>query len=121
MSKEDTLLRLKFMGYCLAHLPPKNVPGDFSDFVAFAQFQLAQEFGVLTKDPVWDRYTDEEILIEYFGLLFTKNDDAKTEFEGVLYGKSSDDDISWIQQQLEESESMEDEVSFRPEDLNEAN
>lgn len=110
--------RLKFVAYCKSNLPPEGVELTYEDFLEYAKFQLSLEKGVLLKDPIWEKYTDEELLVEYYANLFEKNESAKKEFETVLAGVQGDDGFEeWADKQIasskpEEPKDEEDEESF---------
>jgi len=88
MKNKDSLLRFKYIGYCLAMLPPEDIK--FSDFVNYAKFNLCMKNHILMKDSVWDNYTDEDILVEYFAFLYYSNEKIRSQFEGILNGESED-------------------------------
>lgn len=122
--EHDPLESLKFKGYCWAQTPPGD-DTTIPDLVTFAKFFLCKMANRLWKDPIWEQYTDEEILIEYFAHLFSKDDVARKEFEvqinagEKLYGE---DIYEWLDQKIktnqEEMETKLDElpekVSFSP-------
>lgn len=121
---KDPFSPLKFRGYCWAFTPPGN---DFTleDFVLFCKFYLCNKTATLWKDPIWDRYTDEELMTEYFAYLFSNDPDKKSEFEASrnlgsdLYGEDIyewlDRKIAENQREMEEQlESLPDNISFSP-------
>lgn len=81
------------------------------------------------KDPIWDKYTDEELMIEYFSVLFRSDKIRREEFERDIAkhtGKTNYDDflefadkaIENNEQELEEkSDSLPDKISFTPDSL----
>ena len=120
------LFRLEYMAFCMSQMPPEGVKQSFEDYVQFAKFQLSVDKHVLMEDPIWDKYTDEQILIEYMAGLFSKNPEKVKEFEMKLTGKDTDI-YDWFDKKIEENqkemseklEEMEDTVSFSPESLGE--
>lgn len=122
-SKPDRFLKLKHIGYCWS----QSVVGDtkFQDFVKYCQFQLCVLNRVLMKDPVWDEYTQEEILAEYFAHAFQRDPNFVKEFEISLAKGEILDFGAWadLQMKLEaEAEEakilgQEDRVAFQPEDV----
>lgn len=123
-SKVDRFLPLKYMGYCMSQLPPEDVESTFEDFVRFAKFQLSLDKHVLMEDKIWEKYTDEEILVEYYANLFSKSKEERERFETQLAG--SDPDVNeWFDKMIEknqaemaeEASKYEDKVSFVPESL----
>jgi hypothetical protein len=95
------------------------------DLISFAKFFLCKHAKLLWKDPVWDSYTDEEILIEYFAHLFAKDEIARKDFEvsidagTQIYGE---DIFEWLDRKVKENqeetkkklEELPDRVSFSP-------
>lgn len=96
---KDPLLRLKFMGYCMGCTPPDQEGVEFDDFVRWAKFQLATHKGYLMEDPIWDKYTDEQILVEYYAMTYTIDKQLRSEFEAVLKGVDQGD-LDWIEDQI---------------------
>ena len=73
------------------------------------------------KDPIWDEYTSEEILVEYYALLFHNSKDQAEKFLQKINGVNSSD-YDWIIEQSGEQEAVmgeEDVVSFNPEKIGE--
>jgi len=78
------------------------------------------------EDPIWEKYTDEQIIVEFMANLFMKNPKKLEEFESKLLG--SDDNIyDWFDKKIAENqkemaskiESMEESVKFVPETIGE--
>jgi hypothetical protein len=120
----DPLIGLKYKGYCWAHTPPgENVK--FDDLVSFAKFFLCKQSHRLWKDSIWEEYTDEEILIEYFAYLFAMDEVERKKFEvsidagTEIYGE---DIFDWLDRKVKENqeemkaklEEMPEKVSFSP-------
>ena len=96
------------------------------DMVAFAKFFLCKRMSRLWKDAIWDSYTDEEILIEYYAHIFAENDEERRKLEvaidaGVdLYGE---DIFEWLDRKVRENqieaktklEEMPEHIGFSPE------
>ena len=118
---DDGFDRLRFIGYCLAKLPPEEAEVDYDDFVRYAKFQLCRANRLSMKDPIWDTYKSEEILIEYYALVFHNNDKEADKFLSKL--KGYDEDIyDWFDEQIsknqEELENQDDDqISFNPESI----
>jgi hypothetical protein len=121
MSKSvQGLFKLEYMAYCMSQMPPKDVPSTLEDYVRFAKFQLSFEKHILMEDPIWDKYTDEQIIVEFMANLFMKNPKKLEEFEAKLLGQ--DDNIyDWFAENQKEMaqkiESMEESVKFVPETI----
>lgn len=124
-TKKDPLRRLKYIGYCAACTPPEKT--SFEDFIRFAKTYLCVQNRVLFKDPIWETYGDEEIIVEYFAHVFAKDPDKKTEFELQIEAKKSDYDefLEFANKSIEDNAveledkaaEMEDSVSFSPDAL----
>lgn len=122
--KADPLFRIKYLAYAQSQLVSR---GDFNDFVRWAKFQLCMVTRRLTKDPIWDLYTPEEILIEYYSHQFEKNKKFLLEFEMSLNSVNGvvDDFSAWADKQIEKSRkereeleaTLEHSVSFSPTDV----
>lgn len=121
----DRLRNLKFKGYCRSF----TAPGDemsLDDLVIFAKFFLCRKSRRLWKDPIWEDYTDEEILIEYFAHLYAEDKTAKEEFEMDLNheeGIVDEDAYEWLERKVKENqeelkkkiEELPEKISFSPE------
>ena len=77
--KHDSFRTLKYIGYCLSQLPPDPKTRSYEDYVNHAKYRLSVERGLLLKDPIWEKYTDEEVLIEHFALIFDKDKETVVE------------------------------------------
>jgi hypothetical protein len=122
----DKFFNLKYIAYCWAQLPPEGTDSTFEDFVKYAKFNLSVDKHVLMEDPIWDKYNDEQILVEYFANLFIKSKGERERFEAQFAG--SDPDFNdWSDQQIaknqeemaEKAASLEDSIKFVPETLGE--
>jgi hypothetical protein len=119
----DRFLKLKHIGYSWS----QNALGSptFKDFVKYAQFQLCVLNKVLMKDPIWDEYTEEEILAEYFAHGFQNNSDYRKEFEISLATGEVLDFSSWADLEMKRNQeaedaktaAQEDSVQFSPDDV----
>lgn len=109
---------LKYIAYCTACLPPESVGHGYEDVLRYARFQLCCKTNRLMKDPIWDKYTDEEILIEHYAHNFAVDPDAKINFEQeYMQGDKSLDD--WMIQEADKLEAFvpEDRVSYSPDNV----
>lgn len=94
------------------------------DFVRFCKFHLAVKTHRLMKDPIWDTYTSEDIITEFFAHKFHTDKDFKAEFEFEAGMSKSfvDDFAAWADQQIRQAakdikqklNETEDKVSFNP-------
>lgn len=121
----DPLISLKYIAYCRAFTPPGEDTSR-EEFVEFAKFFLCKQTRRLWKDPIWDDYTEEEILIEYFAHLFSTNAQAKSEFEVKAFSGSDiygEDVFEWLDRMVKENQedmakkldALPEKVSFSPE------
>jgi len=119
----DSLRSLKFLGYCRSQTPPGEGM-TFEDMVNFAKFFLCNKTNTLWKSEVWNTYTQEEILIEYFSLRFNADEEARQEFETQM-GMGEEDHTEvydWLDRMVKENqeemenklENLPDKVSFSP-------
>ena len=127
LKKVNTLFKLDFIAYCHGS---NNlcITLDFDTFVKRMKMQLCIEKHILTKDPIWDKYTIEEIYLEWKAMLFSKNASNEVEdFESVLKSGSRDtlDFADWADTMIgsnekelkKKSEEMEDNISFNPQEI----
>lgn len=116
----DKFAQLKYIGWCWSQLPPEDAAANLADFVNHAKFQLCTERNVLMKSPVWDKYSDEEILAEYFAMIFVKSEEARKDFVIQLSGKEIEEDIEWMERQEQENAeflAQTEEFEFSPESI----
>lgn len=96
---DDPFIRLKSIAYHMSQPPGKADDPELADFIRYARFQLAAVKRILYWDPVWDNYTDEQILIEYYAMLFDKDPKFRTEYEAMT-GTPIEDDIDWMEREI---------------------
>jgi len=103
---------LKKIAYLLAKGPPKEIPLEFKDLLLQAKTYLAFTLGYLLKDPIWDQYTEEELIIEFFALQFFHSKEFSDEFINSVNTKTGEvqnnleiiDDFSdWADAQIEKN------------------
>ena len=121
----DPLHRLKHFGYCAAFGSTDRLT--LRQFITYAKTYLCIQNKVLFKDPIWDTYGDEEILVEYFAHLYTKDADARAKFEGQIKKTPSeyDDFLQFADKSITENakeledraNEMKDSISFKPDTL----
>lgn len=122
--KKDPYRGLKYLGYRMSQLPDTYT---LDQLVKFAKFQLAERTRRLMKDPIWDEYTIEEILIEYFAHMFATSEKARVEFETTLntFSAAVDDFSDWADREMAKEAKirdtvlggLEDSVSFDPKNI----
>lgn len=123
-NKVDPYKGLKYMGYRMVELPSRYT---MADFTRYAKFQLAVKTKRLLKDPIWDEYTVEELLTEFFAHQFEESKEFREKFEHEIAGDVGDldDFASWVDKKMEEDakdrqktlDQMEDTISFNPLDV----
>jgi hypothetical protein len=122
--KVDLYLGIKNIGYKMSQLPS---PYSIKDLVRVAKFTLAHRTGRLLKDPIWDEYTVEELLAEYFAHAFIESEEFKSQFERDINSSPAyvDEFADWADKQIAEEGKirettlgqLEDNVSFDPTDV----
>jgi len=110
----------------MSHLPPEDSIS-LDDMVKFAKFQLCLKNKVLMKDPIWDDYTREEIMAEFYAHQFSFSEKAKLEFEASIKLNESglDDFAQWADKQMANEKdlvgdslgSAEERVEFDPKEI----
>lgn len=119
--EQDIFKNIKYIGYCWSNLPVESYGMD--EFLKFAQFQLCVKTHRLMKDPIWDTYTKEELLAEFYAHIFRENKEEREAFEASIGAK--EDMYDWLDRMVEQSqeenrkilEGTEDSVEFTPETL----
>lgn len=122
--KVDPYLGVKYLGYRMSQLPD---PFSMRDLITYAKFILASKSGRLLKDPIWDQYTVEELLMEFYAHQFHESKELRLTFEQGLSVSDSvvDDFAAWADKQIAEEGKIrdkvmgeaEDKVSFSPDDV----
>jgi hypothetical protein len=108
-ARKDSQFPLRYMGYFLAGLDDERNDLTLADLVQIAKFKICEERGILMNDPVWDRYkTDQEILVEYYAIMYYRNEKARARFEAILAGYD-EDDLTWLDDQIKKNRSVVDE------------
>lgn len=122
-NSEDIFHKLKERAYYRVVEPKDSTKEDLANT---AKMFLCLKTNTLFKNPIWDLYTDEEILIEYFSHLFHKDETYRKVFEASLEGNEYYEDLesfaNWADQKILENEKeleekgseLEDSVNFSP-------
>lgn len=100
--KEDPIFRLKYIAFCMGAKPSLEDKISLEDFAQFARFQLSATYGIPFRADIWDKYTTEELIIEFYALKFFKEDDYSKEFEARLSGEYQAD-FDWMQEQIDKN------------------
>ncbi len=88
----DPFLILKNVGFLRSQLPGKDSGITSFDYIAYARHHLCNKRNVLFLDPIWDRYSNEDILVEFFATQFDENEEFRNEFFKQLNdGKSEEE------------------------------
>jgi hypothetical protein len=112
-AKKDIFFNLKYMGYFLAGRDAARTDVDMDDVVRKAKFYICEQRNILMEDPVWEKYhRNEQILIEYYALLFNREPEALKTFEAQLEGLYGDDE-DWLDKQIDQNRSTIEELKKR--------
>lgn len=117
----DGYFKLKYIGFTRAYMNPDNDPVTVEEFVAFCKTYLCNKNKVLFKDPIWDTYTDEELMVEYFAQMFLDDVEEAKKFS-ANFAETADDTYKWLTEQTEKAEKenlekikeLPDSISFKP-------
>ncbi len=122
--KVDPYKGIKYIGYRISQLPDRY---NMSDLIRYAKFVLASKTHRLLKDPIWDDYTVEELLIEFYAHQFNDSKEARIAFEQSLdiATDNVDDFAAWADAEIAKEDKirektlseLEDSVSFSPSDV----
>lgn len=101
-----------------------------SDFVDFAKHQVCKHKNIMFLDPIWDRYHETDILVEYFSIMFDTDPEFRKKFEGLMTEEAEVEEVfDWFDEQISKNheelgiqapapaESEEDEFDFTPESI----
>jgi len=86
----DPFFGVKYIGWCRSQLPPDDVSISVEDFLQHVRHFLSVKKQILFKDPVFDTYTEEDLLTEYFAIRFDEDSDFRGAFEAQMRGISQD-------------------------------
>lgn len=93
--QEDPLYGLKHIAYGRSVLSEDALTPQA--LVDFARWQVCKARSILWNDPLWDVYTAEEILIEYFSIRFDEDEDLRAKFAATLV-RASKTDLEWFEE-----------------------
>ena len=108
--------KLKSIAYCRA-FGSMDGKVSYDALVITARSFLGRETKTLYNDPIWDEYTPEEILIEFFQYKFAKDEDFKKDFEVECNVKDlqKEDTMDWLDEMVAQAEREADEdLSYTP-------
>jgi hypothetical protein len=104
-SYKDTLINIKHIAYRMVQSNNDLEGRTWEDLINHCKFYLCNSRKVLFKDPIWDIYSDEEILVEYHAAVFSKDPDALKVFENYLLGgEEAHEDFDWMEAQVRENQ-----------------
>lgn len=124
--KSDPLKKIKLIAYRNVAGPEQGYPS-YKEFINMARTYLAIQNNIPFKSPIWETYTEEELLIEYFCHVFMKFPDRRQKFEMEM-GMGEDEYDSFLafadkaieknQKELEgRADELPDSLSFTPDVL----
>lgn len=120
--KRDMFFPLKHIAYSWSHLLGSPT---FDDVARYMQLDLCVRTNRLMKDEVWEKYTREEIMVEYFAHRFHRSKEEATDF-AVLIGLGEKDTFEdWAEQEEaqqirdreEKLKGLADTIKFSPSDV----
>lgn len=101
-NESDPLYALKYVAWCRSQMPPDDVESTMADLVNYAKHYLCVETKTLFKDAVWEDYTAEEILVEFFAHRFSSEEDFRDQFDAVLKGGTLEEHYEWFEKMEKE-------------------
>lgn len=110
MGKNNPLGQIKSIAYKLAE-HPGAYEGTLTDLIRHAKYKICEARGLPYFDSL-ENYTDEETLIEYYAILFSKDPEAKKAFAAEMdAGDDSHDDFAdWAEAEIEKGKTEKAEV-----------
>lgn len=113
--ERDPYLGIKHIGYKISQLPERF---KLEDLVRYARFYLASKSNRLLKDPIWDSYTTEELLSEFYAHQFVENKELRIRFEAEVDDISGavDDFATWADKKMAEDAKIRDKIMDQAED-----
>lgn len=125
--RKDPLQRLKQAAYYKVFGDPEQENYTFDELLNVAKSYLCNVTNRLLADPIWDNYSNEELLVEYYAQLFMRDQGFRQAFEtNSEVGKSEYDDfLQFADRKIEEAEQerqqlldgLEEKISFKPNDV----
>lgn len=95
--KSDPFFGLKYIAFCRSRLMEAPDSPDRKALLDFAKWQICKSRSVLFNDPVWERYTEEEIFIEYFAIRFDESDEMIDEFKKEAFSDNVEEISDWFE------------------------
>lgn len=100
MSKD--ISNLQYIAYHQSFGPMDAESLTIKEFSNSCKSFLCAKKHILWKDPIWDTYKEEEIIIEYFSYLFLENEAFRENYKNSM-GNSYDDACAWFDQAIEQN------------------
>lgn len=91
----DPFKVLKYIAYLRTGFPASNEDLDEETLINYAKWQICSARSILWLDPIWDAYTPQEILIEFFAIKFDESAELRQEFERDIVEVKAVD-LSWF-------------------------
>lgn len=85
---EDPFIALKNIAYHRTTLGPLDKIESDQEILDFAKWQICKARNVLFLDPIWDDYTAEDIMVEFFTIQFDESEDLREAFKLKIQGKT---------------------------------
>ncbi len=107
---KDPLAKIKARAYRISQHPGNFDDGNLEDLVRYAKFYIADARNLPLFDARIEAYTDEECLIEYYAILFSKDESFRKDYEALQQARESgdeeyDDFADWAEAQIESTKS----------------
>jgi hypothetical protein len=102
MTKQnDVFLPLQHVAYCRSRLTDLDDAHTRQELLDFCKWQICKVRNILFLDPIWDRYTEEDIFVEYFAIKFDESDEMAEEFKNKLGSGNKEEVADWFDQMAE--------------------
>lgn len=94
--KVDPFKVLKYIAWCRSQFVPDAAAAEAQDLIDHAKWVICRERSILFKDPIWDNYSSEDILVEYYSILLDINESFREETKAQLI-EAKEDDYAWFE------------------------
>src|SRR5690348_9879206 len=84
----DPFIGLKYIAYHRSVLGGLEDVKTDDELLQNAKWQICKARNILFKDPIFDTYSAEELMIEFFTIQFDENEEAKEAFKLKMQGKT---------------------------------
>ena len=93
---KDPFFALKYIAYLRTGQTVNEDDLDMETIAQFAKWQICKVRNVLWNDPIWDSYTTEELMVEFFAIKFDESEDLRNEFEAKIV-TAKKEDLDWLE------------------------